>query len=140
MSRHPSQNDRLLAALRGSRGFGVRGIDFLAPDVLDGGRPITRVASRMTDLRKAGHDIETRMEPASQGGERVARYVLHDPPRSPAQVAPEAAPRPYRPSPGDSLELRAFRRHREQVDAARQAGDPPDGPPPPSLFDGEDAS
>lgn len=50
------QNERVLAALR--RGD-VSTTDFLLPDVVDGGKPITRVGARIKDLRDAGCQIDT---------------------------------------------------------------------------------
>lgn len=51
-----SQCERVLLALM--RYPRVSVIDFLAPVVIDGGRPITRLAARIRDLRSEGYDIE----------------------------------------------------------------------------------
>lgn len=85
----PSQHARLLAALRARGARGVRTDEFLAPDVLDGGKPITRVASRISDLKERGHRIEAHREPNG-----VARYVLV------GHLAPTALParEPSRPA------------------------------------------
>ena len=53
-----SQKARVLAALRSRGARGITQVDFLAPNVIDGGRPITRVAPRIHELRtKDGHEI-----------------------------------------------------------------------------------
>lgn len=49
-----TQKERVLAALR--RGA-VCQVDFLAPNVIDGHPPITRLAARISDLREDGWDI-----------------------------------------------------------------------------------
>lgn len=51
-----SQNERVLLALM--RYPRVSVTDFLAPAVVDGGKPITRLAARINDLRAEGHKIE----------------------------------------------------------------------------------
>jgi hypothetical protein len=51
-----TQLDRVLAAARSYRG--TCQTDFLAPDVCDGGPPITRVAARIQDLETLGHRFE----------------------------------------------------------------------------------
>lgn len=48
MPRKPSRMDRVLKVARTYRG--VCQADFLGPDVIDGGSPITRVAARIEDL------------------------------------------------------------------------------------------
>lgn len=35
----------------------VAAVDFLAPNVIDGGKPITRLAARKYDLVQDGHDV-----------------------------------------------------------------------------------
>lgn len=52
------QADRVLAALRLQGDRGITQVDFLAPDVIDSGPPITRVPARILELAEAGHDIE----------------------------------------------------------------------------------
>lgn len=54
-----TQKDRILQALRLAGQTGIRPEDFLLPDVIDGGKPILRVAARVQDLRKEGHRINT---------------------------------------------------------------------------------
>ncbi len=71
-----TQTDRVHDALRRAGRRGVRTTDFIGAPVVDGGPPILRVASRVAELRAAGHRIETRRAGA------VARYVLDPgPPR-----------------------------------------------------------
>jgi hypothetical protein len=51
-----SQRDRVLLALK--RYPRVSVTDFLAPAVVDGGKPITRLAARINELRDEGYAIE----------------------------------------------------------------------------------
>jgi hypothetical protein len=53
----PSQRQRVIRLLldRGPRGISQR--DFLLPGVVDGGKPIARLASRIDELRQEGADI-----------------------------------------------------------------------------------
>jgi hypothetical protein len=67
----PTQNARVLAALWKAGPAGVTTADFLAPAVIDGGKPIVRLPARVNDLREAGHVIVTHREP-----NHTARYVL----------------------------------------------------------------
>ncbi len=60
---------RVLAALRAAGGGGIRQSDFLDP-VMDGGERITRLTSRVGELRDRGHVIAT-----TKVG-RETRYVL----------------------------------------------------------------
>ena len=53
-----TQTERVLRALQSGPVFAA---DFSPPHVIDGGKPIFRVAARVGDLRKAGHDIKTRI-------------------------------------------------------------------------------
>ena len=55
--REPTQAERILAALRAVGQRGITSVDFLAPDVIDDGKPITRVAARIHELREDGHQI-----------------------------------------------------------------------------------
>lgn len=50
-----SGTDRILARLRA--GHDVTPIDFDLPGVVDGGKPIQRVAARILDLKRQGHEI-----------------------------------------------------------------------------------
>jgi hypothetical protein len=77
-----TQKQRILAQLRSSGGRGVNPIDFLAPDVCDGGTPILRVAARILDLKNEGHVIDCQTEAG------VAVYVL----RSEAPVVTHSQP------------------------------------------------
>jgi hypothetical protein len=49
-----SQQDRVLAALSRAGARGITQVDFLLPDVIDGGPPITRLPARIKELRDAG--------------------------------------------------------------------------------------
>lgn len=51
-----TQTERVLAALR-TYPRGITQVDFLLPDVIDGGAPITRIGARILELRDAGHMI-----------------------------------------------------------------------------------
>lgn len=75
-----SQKDRVLRLLRQRGNRGITAVDFLGPYVADGGKPITRVAARVQDLRDAGYDVQT-------VGKRnqCAVYVLMDPPPRPVR-------------------------------------------------------
>ena len=55
-----TQQQRVLRALRAAGGRGISAVDFLAPDVCDGGAPIVRLPSRIEELRRAGHPILSR--------------------------------------------------------------------------------
>lgn len=52
-----SGNERVLAALRKYPLQGITRKDFEDAPILDGGAPILRVAARIDDLKKAGHNI-----------------------------------------------------------------------------------
>jgi hypothetical protein len=52
-----TQRDRVLHALQAAGERGVTQVDFMLPGVIDGGAPITRVAARIDELRRAGHQI-----------------------------------------------------------------------------------
>lgn len=52
-----TQRDRVLHALQAAGARGVTQVDFMLPGVIDGGAPITRVAARIDELRRAGHQI-----------------------------------------------------------------------------------
>lgn len=54
-----SDTDRVLALLRTRKEAGVSPIDFAAPNVVDGEKPVMRVAARILELRKDGFDITT---------------------------------------------------------------------------------
>jgi hypothetical protein len=70
-----TQRDRVLAALRHAGPAGLTQVDFLGPQVCDHGKPITRVAARVNELRDQGFTI-------SSGGTRhgCAVYVLKEQP------------------------------------------------------------
>ncbi len=56
MSKHQTQVERIVAAARSYRG--ITQIDFLAPSVVDGKEPITRVAARLWDAEQEGYSFE----------------------------------------------------------------------------------
>lgn len=70
----PTQVERVERLLRQRGEQGVTPVDFLLPNIVDGGRPITRVAARVLDLRNQGLNITTS---GTRNG--VAVYVLRVP-------------------------------------------------------------
>jgi hypothetical protein len=70
----PTQNEQLLELLR------ERGEEGVTPLLALERVRCFRLASRVHDLKEAGHRIETRRV-ATQGGAQVACYVLHEAPR-----------------------------------------------------------
>lgn len=56
MSKHRTQVDRVVAAARSYRG--ITAVDFLGPNTIDGGPPITRVAARLWDAEQDGFSFE----------------------------------------------------------------------------------
>ena len=68
-----TQTDSILALLRDHGSDGVTPYDAM---MLAG---CMRLAARINDLRRAGHDIETKTLTLS-GGKHVARYVLRNDP------------------------------------------------------------
>lgn len=78
MTEKITDEERVIRLLRARGEQGVTMTEFLAPHVVDGGKPITRMAARVGDLRhKRGHEIRT--ESVKSGEALVARYVLvHD--------------------------------------------------------------
>lgn len=69
-----TQKGRVLELLKKRGQNGITQVDFLAPWVADGGKPITRLAARVLELRDAGFNIENR---GTRNGCVV--YVLADP-------------------------------------------------------------
>ena len=65
-----TQKERILRMLNQRGGLGVTPVDFQGPDVIDGGKPILRLAARVGDLRDDGYVIRT----FKKG--QVAKYVL----------------------------------------------------------------
>jgi hypothetical protein len=88
-----TQTARVLAALRSRGAHGITAADFAAGRVIDGQKPIMRVAARILELRQAGHRIEVIGE--RDGGCYVYRLV-HD-----TQDNPPPRPTPH--EPGGSL-------------------------------------
>jgi hypothetical protein len=92
-----TQTDRVIAALR-AHPDGICSVDFLLPNVIDGGKPITRLAARILDARELGHIIV-------KDGERhgTAVYKLVGAPsghQSPTDAGPAATP----PNPEQGLD------------------------------------
>lgn len=83
--RAPTQVERVLRALRHGP---VTQLDFLSP-TCDGGPPVLRLASRVSDLRERGHLITT-TRAEWVGGARLARYRLI--PAEPTAMATHTAP------------------------------------------------
>lgn len=77
----PTQSERVLRALR-THPRGITQLDFDGPRTVDGGPPVRRLASRIADLRAAGHRIEVRGR-----RHKMAVYVL-------VGTAVAASPRP----------------------------------------------
>lgn len=78
------QRDRVLRALK-RHPDGVCQVDFLLPNVIDGGAPITRLAARVKDLREDGHEIEV-------NGEKYGCALYRLPQPKPIPVPPAAPP------------------------------------------------
>lgn len=79
----PTQRERVAALLQARGPVGLTPVDFLAPNVVDLGQPITRLAPRILELREQGWNIAT-VETSP-----VARYVLT---AAPEAAAPGPAP------------------------------------------------
>jgi len=77
--RPATQRQRILAALERAGRRGVDRTEFLAPNPIDGGKPILQFAARIDELRQAGHVIE-------HAGRRrhCVIYRLVKPPPAPA--------------------------------------------------------
>lgn len=56
MSKQRTQTERVIAAARSYRG--ITAVDFLLPDVVDGGPPITRLGARLFDAEEEGYTFE----------------------------------------------------------------------------------
>lgn len=84
--RPPTQQARVLRALRESGNRGTEQSEWLAPNVRDRRGPITRLASRIADLRAAGYTIRTA---GRRHGFRV--YVLEEEPGPRLRPAPPRA-------------------------------------------------
>ena len=112
----------MLAALAAAGPAGICQADFLLPSVIDGRKPIQRVAPRIEELRGMGHRIGTRRDPNG-----CARYVLTQlaVPHIPGgKEAPDGASPPSAPLP-----------RAEQVAAGEPALFDPDAYGPPGLMD-----
>jgi hypothetical protein len=82
------QAQRVLRALR-RHPDGVTQVDFLLPNVIDGGHPITRLAARIRDLRDQGETIIV-------DGERYGCAVYKLPPKQPVELPPPVVQMPER--------------------------------------------
>lgn len=78
----PTQNDRLLAALRHAGPSGLTRIDFMPPHVCDHGEPIINIPGRINNLRNKGYEIDS-----SGTRHGCAVYVLRER-EAPVAVAP----------------------------------------------------
>jgi hypothetical protein len=86
--RAPTQNERVACAGMAAERRGIDQSQFLAPNVKDGRGQITRLASRIADLRAAGYRIQTK---GRRHGFRV--YVFEAaPPTSPSPDLPALDP------------------------------------------------
>jgi len=84
-----TQTERVLAALERAGEHGLTQVDFLPPDVIDGEKPITRLAARVKDLRDSGHRVVVAGERQSCAVYVLARNVVAIPTR------PEPTPEVY---------------------------------------------
>lgn len=104
-----TQNQRVLRALERHHSRGICSVDFMLPNVLDGGAPITRLAARIRDLKDQGHEIVeagefcgTRLYRLAQAPRRA--QVIPVGKREPTAPTTAASPAPSQPSePAPSL-------------------------------------
>lgn len=85
-----TQTRRVLAALRMRGARGITAADFAAGRVIDGNKPIMRVAARILELRQDGHEII--VEGERDGGcavYRLLRDTQDEPAKLPAPPVPE---------------------------------------------------
>lgn len=83
-----TQTERVVRAIRRAGERGITQVDFLLPHVIDGGRPITRLAARVKDARDAGEQIVVDGERDSCAVYKIAEGV------SSASAGPVAVPSP----------------------------------------------
>jgi hypothetical protein len=77
-----TQTDRVLDALKNAGQRGITAVDFQLPNVIDGGKPILRVAARI-------HDLEAEWNIAKAGiRDKCAVYVLHGRVTAPPMTQP----------------------------------------------------
>lgn len=107
-SRKPTQMDRVLEASRSYRG--VCQAELLGPDVVDGGKPITRLAARIEDLETKRQCVFENL--GWKSGTKIYRLVsAPDSQRSidTGDSSPSAGLTPSRPVDGSlSAEQRLF--------------------------------
>jgi hypothetical protein len=104
-----TQRERVLRALR-DHPDGITAVDFAAPDVVDGGHPIMRVAARVKELRDLGAEI---FADGRRNG--VAIYRLHEV----EPLPPPSVVSPARDTEADALfELPPVKRSPWYEDAA----------------------
>lgn len=84
--RRPTQRERVLTLLCRYGPRGITQVDLHSPTI-DGGDPIIRLPSRIDELRRAGHRIETRGRK-----NRCAVYVLVGAPDTPTPGPRGATP------------------------------------------------
>lgn len=82
-----SQKARVLGLLRERGDRGITAADFLLPDVVDGGKPIARLAARVDELRSRGLTIVTEGRRAG-----FSIYVLREERRVAAVPPPATEP------------------------------------------------
>lgn len=85
------QCHRVLRALR-RHPEGICQVEFLLPNVIDGGHPITRLAARIKDLRDQGHEIEVAGERYSCAVYKLVEASAPSAPEITAPVARESNP------------------------------------------------
>jgi|HubBroStandDraft_3_1064219.scaffolds.fasta_scaffold201560_3 hypothetical protein len=89
-----TQTERVIAAARSYRG--ITAVDFMLPNVVDGGPPITRVAARLWDAEQEGFSFECigkrdRCKVFRLCGEPDVERTASNPPDRPAN-APHGVP------------------------------------------------
>lgn len=84
-----TQQERVLKALKARGREGITVADFLLPDVIDGGKPITRLAARILELRDKGHEIAVVGERNCCAVYRLYWDAEHVPTPKPTEPTPE---------------------------------------------------
>lgn len=81
------QTTRVLRSLKAVGGTGLTQVDWLGPNTPDGGDPITRLAARIADLKREGHQIDA---PKGRKRDGCQVYVLKTEAWVPIEPAPPA--------------------------------------------------
>lgn len=94
MSKQRTQTQRVIAAARSYRG--ITAVDFMLPNVVDGGPPITWLAARLWDAEQDGFSFECigkrdRCKVFRLCGEPAVERTASNPPDQPGNV-PHGAP------------------------------------------------